>query len=149
MENQKQRTGAVLVPTPTEEKKKFWQGTNFWLAAVIFGGSFIGAPESLSTQVVMSVVGVVAAAGAMRQFLPNLKFDSFKARLKDANTWNYLTGLVATVGIPALGDLIPPLHDLSDAFIAGNWGLVISRGMSFLTIAYFLFIKKPAAPAAT
>jgi len=149
MENQKQRTGAALVTAPTEEKKKFWQGTNFWLASTILVGSFVGAPESLSTQVVMSVVGVVAAAGAVRQFLPNLKFDSIKDRLKDANTWNYLVGLVATIGIPGLGDLIPPLHDLSDAFIAGNWGLVISRGMSFLTIAYFLFIKKNAAPAAT
>lgn len=126
----------------TNDTKKFWQGTNFWLAITIFIGSFFGAPESLSTQVVMSMVGLVAAVGAVRQFLPNAKFSSLKDRLKDANTWNYLAGLVATLGIPNIDQLIPPLHDLSDAFMAGNWGLVVSRGVSLLTIAFYLFIKK-------
>lgn len=125
-----------------EPKKKFWQGTNFWLATTIFAGSFFGAPEELSTQVVLSMVGLVASVGAVRQFLPNLKFDSVKERLKDANTWNYLTGVVATIGIPNIDQVIPPLHDLSDAFISGNWGLVVSRGVSFLTIVFYLFFKK-------
>lgn len=122
--------------------KKFYQGTNFWLALLMFVGSFFGAPEALSTQVVMSIVGLIAAVGAVRQFLPNAKFSSIKDRLKDQNTWNYLTGLVVTLGIPNIDQLIPPLHDLSDAFISGNWGLVITRGVTLLTMAFYLLVKK-------
>lgn len=108
----------------------------------MFVGSFFGAPESLSTQVVMSIVGLIAAVGAVRQFLPNAKFTSIKDRLQDQNTWNYLTGLVVTLGIPNIDQLIPPLHDLSDAFISGNWGLVITRGVTLLTMAFYLLVKK-------
>lgn len=127
----------MSIPAP-----KFWQGTNFWLALLMFGGSFFAAPESVSTQVVMSIVGLIAAVGAVRQFLPNAKFSSIKERLADPNTWNYLAGLVATLGIPNIDQLIPPLHDLSDAFSSGNWGLVITRGITLLTMAFYLFVKK-------
>jgi hypothetical protein len=122
--------------------KKPLIGTNFALTLAILVGSFFGAPEQLSNQVVMSVVGVVAAIGAVRQFLPNAKFDGLKARLLDPNTWQYLLAFVSTIGIPKLADLVPPLHDLSDALISGNWGLVISKGLALLTMVYYLLIKK-------
>lgn len=124
------------------QTQKFYQGTNFWIALFILVGSFFGAPESLAQQTVMAVVGLIAAGGAVRQFLPNAKFDSVKARLSDPNTWNYIVSFAATLGIPKLEELIPPLHELSDALIAGNWGMIVSRGVSLLTIVYYLFVKK-------
>ena len=119
-----------------------FQSGNFLLALLILVGSFFGAPEALSTQVGMSIIALLASAGAIRQFLPSAKFDSIKARFADPNTWNYIAGLVATLGIPNLDQAVPALHDFVNAFSSGNWGLIVSRGVSLITILFYLFVKK-------
>lgn len=128
-------------------EKKFWQGTNFWFALLMFALSFFGGGEDLAQQVVSAVVGVVALFGAVRQFLPNAKFKGVKATLAEANTWNYIAGVVVLI-VPQAGELVPALRELYDALILGNWGLVISRGVALLTMAFYLFRSKPASPAA-
>ncbi len=122
-------------------EKKFWQGTNFWFAALMVVFSFFGGTEGLAQQIVSLGVGVVALFGAVRQFLPNAKFKGFKDALGEVNTWNYIGG-VLTLIVPQAGELVPALRDLYDALITGNWGLVITRGVALLTIAFYLFKKK-------
>jgi len=123
------------------EQKKFWQGTNFWFAALMVVFSFFGGTEDLAQQIVSLGVGVVALFGAVRQFLPNAKFKGVKEVLGAANTWNYISGVVVLI-LPQAGELVPALRDLYDALILGNWGLVISRGVALLTIAFYLSKKK-------
>ena len=123
------------------EQKKFWQSTNFWFAALMVVFSFFGGTEGLAQQIVSLGVGVVALFGAVRQFLPNAKFKGFKDALGEVNTWNYIGG-VLTLIVPQAGELVPALRDLYDALITGNWGLVITRGVALLTIAFYLFKKK-------
>lgn len=123
------------------ENQKFWQGTNFWFAALMFVFSFFGGTEDTAQVIVSAGVGLVAAAGAIRQFLPNLKFTGFKAALAAPNTWNYLSGVLVLL-VPQAGELVPALREVYDALILGNWGLVISRGIAFLTILFYIFKKK-------
>jgi len=54
-----------------QEQKKFWQGTNFWFAAIMVLFSFFGGTESLAQNAVSAGVGIVALIGSIRQFLPN------------------------------------------------------------------------------
>jgi hypothetical protein len=123
------------------ENQKFWQGTNFWFAALMFVFSFFGGTEDLAQQIVSTAVGVIALFGAVRQFLPSLKFTGFKAALAAPNTWNYLSGVLVLL-VPQAGELVPALREVYDALILGNWGLVISRGIAFLTILFYIFKKK-------
>lgn len=123
------------------EQKKFWQGTNFWFAALMVVFSFFGGTEGLAQQIVSLGVGVVSLFGTVRQFLPNAKSKGFKDVLGEVNTWNYISG-VLTLIVPRAGELVPALRDLYDALIIGNWGLVITRGVALLTIAFYLFKKK-------
>jgi len=123
------------------ENQKFWQGTNFWFASLMLVLSFFGGTEDLAQQIISTAVGVVALFGAVRQFLPNLKFTGFKAALAAPNTWNYLSGVLVLL-VPQAGELVPALREVYDALILGNWGLVISRGIALLTIAFYIFKKK-------
>lgn len=135
--NQTKMTDSSTIP--------FWKGTNFWLAVLLFVGSFFGLKEGTAQTVVMSIVGLIGAVGAVRQFLQSAKFGGWKETLSQPNTWNYLASVVALIGLPQAGNLIPALHDLSDALISGNWGLVITRGITLLTIVFYIFVKKPSA----
>lgn len=134
--------------TVIKPQTPFWKGTNFYLALLMFVGSFFAAPGDLATTVVMSIVGLVAAVGAVRQFLPSAKFVGWRSVLASANTWNYLTGLLTLVGIPAAGEIIPALQGLTDALVDGNWGLVITRGVALLTILFYLLKNKNTAGGA-
>lgn len=126
--------------TPTTQK--FWQGTNFWVAALLVVLSLFGGGEGLATQVVMSVSGVIAAFFALRQFLSSAKFGGWKETFLQGNTLNYISQVLLLVGVPNIDQIVPPLKDLIDAFVQGNWGLVISRVVSLATIVFYLFIKK-------
>jgi len=123
------------------ENKKFWQGTNFWFAAIMFILSFVGGSEQLGMQIASVVVGIIGSAGTLRQFLPNAKFRGIKATLGEVNTWNYLTASSLLI-LPQAGELIPALRGLYDALIMSNWGLVITRGVTLLTIVFYLVKKK-------
>lgn len=127
----------------SDQPKKFWQGTNFYFALFMVGLSFftgIGG-EGIAQQAVSLAVGAIALVGAFRQFLPTAKFKGWKQAFGEANTWNYLSGVLVLI-VPQAGELIPALRELYDALILGNWGLVISRGIALLTIAFYLFKKK-------
>ena len=125
-----------------QQSTPFWQGTNFWVAALMIVISFFGGGESLAQQVVMSVAGVIGAFFAVRQFVQTAKFGGWYQTLVQWNTLNYVAQVLLLVGIPNVDQLIPPLKDLIDAFVQGNWGLIISRFVSLATIIFYLFIKK-------
>lgn len=111
----------------------------------MFIGSFFGLQENTAQQVVMAVVGIIAAGGGVRQFLQTAKFGGFLETLKQPNTINYLIGVLTLVGIPQAGEIVPALKDVVDALVTGNWGLVITRGIALLTILFYIFKKKPSA----
>ena len=127
-----------------QQSTPFWQGTNFWVAAIMIVISFFGGGDSLAQQVVMSVAGVIGAFFAVRQFVQTAKFGGWYQTLVQGNTLNYVAQVLLLVGIPNVDQLIPPLKDLIDAFVQGNWGLIISRFVSLATIIFYLFIKKAA-----
>ena len=121
---------------------KFWQGTNFWVASLMVILSLFGGGEGLANQIVMSVAGLIAVGFAVRQFVNVAKFGGWYKTLVQGNTLNYLAQVLLLVGIPNIDQIVPPLKDLVDAFVQGNWGLVISRFVSLGTIIFYLFLKK-------
>ena len=123
----------------------FLKGTNFYLALLMVVFSFFGGNEGLAQQLVSLGVGIVALIGAIRQFANTAKFQGFRNTLAQANTWNYISGVVLLI-LPQAGDLIPAVQDVYDALITGNWGLVISRGFALLTIIYYM-VRKSTGPA--
>lgn len=126
----------------------FLKGTNFWVSALLFFISFFGGGEALATQVVMSVAGLVAAFFAVRQFIQSAKFGGWKETLVQGNTLNYLAQVLVLVGIPNIDQIIPPLKELVDAFLQGNWGLAISKGVALITIIFYLFFAGKAKATA-
>lgn len=115
----------------------FLKGTNFYIAVLMLVFSFFGGNEGLAQQLVSTGVGLIATIGLVRQFLNTAKFQGFKNTLAQANTWNYIGGVVLLI-LPQAGDLIPAVQSVYDALITGNWGLVISRGFTLLTIVFYL-----------
>lgn len=118
------------------------KGTNFWIALLVFILSMFGGNESLASQVVMSVSGLIAAFFAVRQFVNSAKFGGWKEAFVQGNTLNYLAQVLLLVGIPNIDQLIPPAKSLVQGFIDGNWGNVISSLVTLATIVFYLFIKK-------
>ena len=124
----------------------FLKGTHFWIAALLFVISFFGGTEELATRVVMSIAGVISAFFAIRQFIQSAKFGGWKETLVQGNTLNYLAQVLVLLGVPNIDQLIPPLKELVDAFIQGNWGLAISKGVAFITIVFYLFFANKTKP---
>ena len=104
--------------------------------------SLFGGGEDLANQVVMAVVGTIAAFGAVRQFVQSAKFGGWKQTLIQGNTLNYLFSALTLVGLPSLETAIPALKDFISSIVEGNWGLAISRGVALLTILFYLFINR-------
>lgn len=123
-------------------KTPFWKGTNFWLAALLFVGSFFGLPKDTAQTTIMAVVGVVGAFGAARQFMQSAKWGGFIPTLLQPNTLNYLVSVLTLIGIPQADQLTDGLNGLVEAVVAGNWGLFITRLFSFGTIIFYLVRKK-------
>ena len=134
------------------KKTKIWealQGTHFWVAGLLFVISFFGGTEELATKVVMSIAGVFSAFFAVRQFIQSAKFGGWRETLVQGNTLNYLAQVLVLIGIPNIDQVIPPLKELVDAFLQGNWGLAISKGVALVTIIFYLFFSKRPAAATT
>lgn len=125
----------------------FLKGTNFWVSFLLFFISFFGGTEQLATQVVMSVAGFISALFAVRQFIQSAKFGGWKETLVQGNTLNYLAQVLVLVGIPNIDQIVPPLKELVDAFLQGNWGLAISKGVALVTIIFYLFFANKAKAA--
>lgn len=131
-----------------EQTTKFWQGTNFWVAALmaVFGISF-GFSESDVSGIVSWAFGGVGIAFAIREKVKGAHID-VKAWLTSKNTWNYVFAAIAA-GAPAipagLGDKI---SDIAAAIAGKNWGALLTGVVSLGTIVYFwIFAPKPT-PAA-
>ena len=120
----------------------FLKSTNFWFASFMVILSLFGGGEDLANQVVMAVVGTIAAFGAVRQFVQSAKFGGWKQTLIQGNTLNYLFSALTLVGLPSLETAIPALKDFISSIVDGNWGLAISRGVALLTILFYLFMNK-------
>lgn len=123
---------------------KFWQGTNFWVALVLFfGGLFVGFPDGEAKHAVEAVFAAIAAVFAVRERVKGLGID-WKAWITSKNTWNYLGAFVTAI-IPAIPlDLFARLNDLAVAIIGGNWQGIVTSVFSIATILYYLLKPKIA-----
>ena len=123
-------------------------GTNFWVNIVLLIGSvFGGMSGDTATIIVSSILGVVAAAFAARNWFVKAHFSLDKSWVGDPNNWAYIGTIVGAL-IPAAGSLVPALKDLATALVAGNWPAIITAGLTMLSLLYYLVIKKKSAPAA-
>ena len=122
-----------------ETEKKFWQGTNFYMALglLILSASTL-AMDQAQAQLTFLIEGVVAGIYLIRQVATG-KF-SFK-NFQDKNGWNYLAQLILLVS-PQFTDLVPGLQKLTEALIEKDWGAVISAMFSIGTILYYLVSNK-------
>lgn len=116
---------------------KFWQGTNFWVAAVLaIGGLWVGFPADDAKHSTELIVGALGGIFAIREKVKNLKID-WKSWLKSANTWNYLAtvfvALIPTIPI----DLFQQLRNILEAAMGGNWQGIIAGVFSLGTILYY------------
>ncbi len=115
-------------------------GTNIWVQMLLFVASiFGGMSQTTAGMVVAAVSGSIAAFFAIRSWIVSAKFN--QNILKDVNFWAYLTNVVVGF-LPQSADLVPAARALVDALYAGNWGQIISGGVSFLSILYYTFFKK-------
>lgn len=115
-------------------------GTNIWVQMLLFVASiFGGMSQTTAGMVVAAVSGGIAAFFAIRSWIVSAKFN--QNILKDVNFWAYLTNVVVGL-LPQSADLVPAARALVDALYAGNWGQIISGGVSFLSILYYTFFKK-------
>lgn len=126
----------------TSQAPKFWQGTNFWVAALIFIFSFFGNGQELAGQIVGLVTAGIAAVFGIRQFFQQNKFGGFYKTLVQGNTLNYLAQVLIYAGIPNVDQLVPPLKTAVEAFASGNWGQIVSALVSLGTIVFYLFFRK-------
>lgn len=127
---------------------KFWQSSNFWIAAVLaIGGIFVGFPEGDARAIVAALFSVIASAGAIREKVKKENID-WRAWLRSANTWNYIgTAVVAAIPmVPA--ELFTQLRNLADAALGGNWQGIAAAVFSIGTILYYLLKPKTLTPTA-
>lgn len=130
------------------EFQKSLLGTNFYAVLILLITSFFGGmSEDLATQIAGVVSGIIGAAYGVRNWYKNAKLVNGKAWIADPNNWTYLSAVVFAI-IPKAGDLVPALRDLIQAVIAGNWGSIITAGVSLLTLVYYIFVKGKMKPGA-
>jgi len=125
-----------------EPKKPFWQSANFAFSAIMLLGSFWGLQEQAAQSIISVGVAAIAAFGGIRQFLQTAKFGGFLETLKQANTQNYIVSLLAILGVPQAQALVDSASKVVDAAQQKNYGLLISTGLSFLTIIFYTVIRK-------
>jgi hypothetical protein len=129
--------------TDVTAKKPFYLGTNFYLALLMLIGSFWALPLGLGNELTIAFTAVIAAFGLFREWLKT-KPQRLPLRewlKRDANTWNYLAGVLLTI-LPFAGELVPALRDVVDAIITKQWNLLLTRIITLGTIAYYLFFKR-------
>lgn len=118
--------------------KEAIKGTNFWLAVLLFLGSWVALTEDAAGAIIVAVTAVVAAVGAVRLWIKNdFKWVGSKNLNREANMWNYLGQIVIAL-FPLAGDLTPALADLVEALITKQWNLVISRVITLITVIIYL-----------
>lgn len=118
--------------------KKFWQGTNFYVALSLLIASLWTSFSTETGDVIAStVISIGAGAFAVRQLLKNGQID-FQNWLGSTNTWNYLAQLVTMIFGAQFADLLTPLQSLVDAIGAGNFQAIIAAVFNLGTIIFYL-----------
>ena len=127
------------------EQKKFWQGTNFWVSLVLLiGGLFVGFPQGPAREIVAGVFALIGAVFAVREWAKSTEID-FAAWVRSSNTWQYLATIITAI-LPTFPlALLDSGRGVVEAIFSGNLQGIIIAGLSFLTMLYNLFLKKPAA----
>jgi hypothetical protein len=117
-----------------------WTGTNLYLNIILLIGAIFGGMSGDTAGVIVgAAAGVVAAVGLIRAWIVSAKFDS--GFINNPNVWAYITAIVVAFA-PKAAELIPALQGLFEALKTGNWGSVISAGVTLISMIYFTFFKR-------
>lgn len=121
-----------------EVNKKFWQGTNFYIALLmVAGGLYAGIQDTDVKPIVSGIFGIVASVGLLREKLKGSTLVTFKEWIKSKNTWSYL-GIAIVQVIPSIpADFFTRLNEIATAAIDQNWTAFISAILSGATMIYF------------
>lgn len=118
------------------------KGTNFYLAAILFIGSWVGMTEELGTSIYMAFASLVGLFGAVRLWAKNdFHFKGKENLNRSANMWNYL-GQMVIVLLPEAGNLVPAVADVIDAVLKKDTSVILSRGMALVVIIFYLIKPK-------
>jgi hypothetical protein len=125
--------------------KESIKGTNFYLALLLFAGSWFALPEDLGTSLYTYLAGFIGVFGALRLWAKNEFHFVGKDNLKkNANMWNYL-GQIVLIVLPEATELIPALADLTEAIINKDSSVIVSRAMTFVVVVFYLIKPKTNA----
>ena len=131
-----------------QQLQKSLAGTNIYAVAILLAASIFGGMSGeLAGQIAGVISGIVGLFIGFRNWFKNAKLATGKSWIGDPNNWAYLTAVVAAA-FPKFADLVPALHDLATAIASGNWGSIITAGVSILTLVYYLVIKGKVKPTA-
>ncbi len=122
----------------TFNTKKFWQGTNFWVAlALLIAGLWSSFSTEIGNTLTGFITGIPAVVFAVRQ-LVKTGVINFKQWLDSANTWNYLAQIVTMIFGAQFADLLPNVQDLISAIGGGNLQGIIAAAFSLATMIFYL-----------
>lgn len=115
--------------------------TNFLAVLILLAASVVGGmAEDQATQIAGLLSGIVGAFAGVRNWLKTIKLTTAKSWIGDPNNWAYVTAVVSAA-IPKFADFVPAIQDLANAIVSGNWGAIITAGVSLLTLVYYLVLK--------
>lgn len=121
----------------TTSTTKWWQGTNFWIAAIMaVFGFWSGLSNTDVSNVVGYVFGFIGAAGMIRERVKASGID-WKAWIRSKNTWNYLFAALSAI-VPNLpADAFTRLNEIAVSLLDKNYQGLIAGVFSLGTILYF------------
>jgi hypothetical protein len=126
---------------PTEEPKKFWQGTNFYVLLGLIVASFSSFFMEEDAQKVTLGVEAIFSLIFLGRHLIKQKGFSWKNFDKSANGWNYVAQFVTLFLGSNVAELIPALKGLVSAISLGEFPGIISAGLGLLTMVYYIFFQ--------
>lgn len=120
-----------------QQEIKWYQGHNFWVAALMaIFGLWSGVQESDISGVVSAVFGLIGGIGMLREKIKASNID-FRAWLQSRNTWNYISA-AATAILPTIPlDLFARLNDLISSILGKNYQGIISAVIAIGVIIYY------------
>lgn len=136
--NNRERGDAVEKPAvaAVQSEPKFWQGTNFWIAAAMAIGSLWGLKETDVAPIITGVFGLIGAAFALREKIKSTTID-VKAWASSPNTWNYVVAAIAAAVTTIPTELGSAVSGVIQAVIGKNWPSLITALLSLGSIIYF------------
>ena len=130
----------------TATAKKFWQGSNFYIHAILAIVSLWGAVQpELITELVIGGFAVASGLGFIRNHFKTGKFD--KKKFFDANWWSYVgTTITSITAISIPPETYDAIANLLQAFGDKNWPAVLMALFTLGSMLYNIFVK-PAITA--